>query len=87
MTGIVTAPRPKPRTTSQIASAHSLGCGPASANGMVAPVTTTKPSTAMIRGPTLSSSPPATVRDSTLPTPCGTSRIPAVSAVTPRTSW
>lgn len=46
-----------------------------------------KPATAMGRAPILSVSRPAGPRESTLPTPCGTSMMPAVSAEAPRTSW
>jgi hypothetical protein len=73
--------------TIQAASSHALVCGPARANGTVATATTTKPATAMAREPNRSMLLPATVRDKTLPTPCGTSMTPAASAVVPRTSW
>ena len=46
ITGMVTAPRPKPRTTRQSASSHALVCGPARAKGTVAAATMAKPATA-----------------------------------------
>ena len=87
ITGMVTAPSPKPRMTSQTASSQGLVCGPANANGMVAAATMAKPATAIGRAPILSVSRPARPRESRAPTPCGTSMSPAVSAETPRTSW
>ena len=69
------------------ASSHELVCGPAKANGTVEAATMTQPMRTMRREPYLSMLLPATVRDKRVPMPCGTSRIPAVSAVAPRTSW
>ena len=71
----------------QRASSHELVCGPAKAKGTVAAATMRQPARTMRREPNLSMLLPATVRDKTAPMPCGTSVIPAVSAVVPRTSW
>ena len=61
---MVTAPRPKPRTTRQRASSQSFVCGPAKAKGTVAAATMAKPATATRRAPTVSVSRPARPRDS-----------------------
>lgn len=87
ITEMVTAPRPRPRSTSHSASSHAFVCGPAKAKGIVAAATMTKPTTATGRAPILSVSRPARPRESSVPTPCGTSMSPAVSAEAPRTSW
>ena len=87
ITGIVTAPRPKPRMTRQSASSHAEVCGPARAKGTVEAATMRKPATATGRAPILSVSRPARPRESKAPTPCGTSMMPAVRGETPRTSW
>jgi hypothetical protein len=87
ITGMVTAPRPKPRTSSHSASSHAEVSGPARAKGTVETATMRNPTTAMGRAPILSVSRPAGPRESTVPTPCGTSMMPAVSGETPRTSW
>ena len=88
MTGMVTAPRPKPRTTSHSASSHGLvlRAGEGEGDGRGGDDDEAgdgDPSAA----PIVSVSRPASGRDSKAPTPCGTSMIPAVSAVAPRTSW
>src|SRR3984885_9062091 len=87
ITEMVTAPRPRPRITSHSASSHAFVCDPAKPKGMVAAATMTKPTTAIGRAPILSVSRPARPRESSVPTPCGTSMSPAVSAEAPRTSW
>jgi hypothetical protein len=87
ITGMVTAPRPKPRMTSQSASSHAEVYGPARAKGTVEAATMKKPAAAIGRAPILSVSRPARPRESMAPTPCGTSMMPAVSGEAPRTSW